>query len=61
MQFMHLMPYIDSLWLGEGYDYNEEADYWLVEVSGLPFGLMGDMMREGNLWRKQSQTRLPTL
>lgn len=51
LQFMHLFPYIDSLWFGEGYDYNEEPDYWLVEVSGIPFGLMGDMMREGNLWR----------
>ena len=48
---MHLFPYIDSLWFGEGYDYNEEPDYWLVEVSGIPFGLMGDMMREGNVWR----------
>ena len=51
LQFMHLLAYVDSLWFGEGYDYDEEADYWLVEVSGLPFGLMGDMMREGNPWR----------
>ena len=51
LQFMHLLPYVDSLWFGEGYDYSEEADYWLVEVSGLPFGLMGDMMRAGHTWR----------
>ena len=51
LQFMHLMPYLDSLWFGEGYDYNEEPAYWLVEVSGLPFGLMGDMMHQGHAWR----------
>ena len=22
LQFMHLMPYIDSLWFGEGFEYN---------------------------------------
>jgi hypothetical protein len=29
---MHLFPYIDSLWFGEGYNYDDEAAYWLVEV-----------------------------
>ena len=51
LQFMHLFPYVDSLWFGEGYDYNSSPDYWLVEVSGVAWGLMGDMMREGNPWR----------
>ncbi|MCX8052774.1 MAG: DUF6067 family protein [Armatimonadetes bacterium] len=46
-------PYIDSLWFGEMYDYeNESPDYWLVEVSGIPFGLFGDMLEGGgNPWR----------
>ena len=39
--YMSLMPYIDSLWFGEGYDYDEPPEYWLIEVSGLAFGLMG--------------------
>ena len=51
LQFMHLFPYIDSLWFGEGYDYDAPPEYWLVEVSGLAFGLMGDMMHAGNPWR----------
>ncbi len=52
-QYLELMPSIDSLWLGEGYDYEKKsADYWLVEVSGIPFGLMGDMLQNGgNPWR----------
>jgi hypothetical protein len=51
-KYMEHFPYIDSLWFGEGYDYNETPDYWLVEVSGLPFGLFGEMLEHnGNPWR----------
>jgi hypothetical protein len=51
---LHLehMPYIDSLWFGEYFDYDLPPDYWLVEVSGIPFGLMGEMLQDGgNPWR----------
>jgi hypothetical protein len=51
-QYMEHFPYINSLWFGEGYDYNETPDYWLVEVSGIPFGLYGEMLQGGgNPWR----------
>ncbi|MGQ9610882.1 MAG: glycoside hydrolase domain-containing protein [bacterium] len=51
-QYMEHFPYIDSLWFGEGFDYNETPDYWLVEVSGIPFGLFGEMLQDnGNPWR----------
>ncbi|MCL5005966.1 MAG: DUF6067 family protein [Acidobacteria bacterium] len=51
-QYMEHFPYIDSLWFGEGYNYNESPDYWLVEISGLPFGLFSDMLQGGgNRWR----------
>ncbi len=47
-QYMEHFPYIDSLWFGEGFEYNNEGpDYWLVEISGIPFGLMGEMMHGG--------------
>jgi len=49
---MEHFPYLDSLWFGEGYDYNESPDYWLVEISGIPFGLFGEMLEGGgNPWR----------
>ncbi len=48
--YMELMPYLDSLWFGEDFDYGSPADYWLVEISGIPFGLMGEMMSGGNPW-----------
>lgn len=51
-QYMELFPCLDSLWFGEGFDYDETPDYWLVEMSGLPFGLFGEMLQGGgNPWR----------
>jgi len=51
-QYLEHFPYIDSLWFGEGFDYNESPDYWLVEISGIPFGLFGEMLQGGgNPWR----------
>jgi len=44
--YMELLPFIDSLWYGEGFDYDGASpDHWLVEISGLPFGLPSDMLR----------------
>lgn len=51
--YLELMPYVDRLWFGENFDY-ESTDpvYWLLESSGIAFGLMGDMMQDGgNPWR----------
>jgi hypothetical protein len=42
---LEFTPYLDSLWYGEIFNYDEGPDYWLVEVSGIPFGLMGDMLQ----------------
>jgi hypothetical protein len=51
-QYMEHFPYIDSLWFGEGFDYDESPDFWLVEISGIPFGLYGEMLQNnGNPWR----------
>jgi hypothetical protein len=50
--FMELYPYYDRLWHGEGFDPNTPPEYWLVEMSGIPFGLMSEMLHEGgNPWR----------
>jgi hypothetical protein len=51
--YTELYPYVDRLWLGEGYDYEQkDPDYWLVEISGIPFGLMSEMLQDGgNQWR----------
>ena len=50
--YLELFPCLDSLWFGEGFDYNEPPDYWLVEMAGIPYGLFGEMLHGGgNPWR----------
>jgi len=50
--YLEHFPYIDRLWFGEYFDYDSQPDFWLVEISGIPFGLMGEMLQDGgNPWR----------
>jgi hypothetical protein len=50
--YLEHFPYIDRLWFGEYFDYNSPSDFWLTELSGIPFGLMGEMLQDGgNPWR----------
>jgi len=51
--YMDLFPYIDRIWLGEGFDYQSATpDYWLVAMSGIPYGVMSEMLQGGgNVWR----------
>lgn len=50
--YLEHFPYIDRLWFGENFDYDEKPDFWLVELSGIPYGLMGEMLQDGgNPWR----------
>ncbi len=52
IQYTEYFPYVDKLWFGESFQYNDmPPENWLVEVSGIPFGLMGDMLQGGgNRW-----------
>jgi len=50
--YMEHFPFLDRLWFGEYFEYDRGPDYWLTEVSGIPFGLMGEMLEKGgNPWR----------
>jgi len=50
--YLEHLPYVDRLWFGEYFDYDAPPDYWLIEISGIPFGLMGEMLEKGgNPWR----------
>ncbi len=50
--YMEHFPFIDRLWFGEYFDYNAAPDFWLTETSGIPFGIMGEMLQDGgNRWR----------
>jgi hypothetical protein len=52
-QYTEFFPYVNRLWFGEGFKYDAMTpEQWLVECSGIPFGLMGDMLQDGgNRWR----------
>jgi hypothetical protein len=45
--YMEHFPYLNRLWFGEYFDSNLTQDFWLVEMSGIPFGLMGEMLQDG--------------
>jgi len=50
--YMEHFPYLNRLWFGEYFDKNSPADFYLLEMSGIPFGLMGEMLQDGgNPWR----------
>lgn len=51
--YMENFPYLNRLWFGEYFDYQQNSpDFFLTEVSGIPFGLMGEMLQDGgNPWR----------
>jgi hypothetical protein len=42
---MDFVSLVDSLWFGEGADYSREDAYWLVAVSGIPFGVPGELLQ----------------
>lgn len=44
-QYMEFFPYVDKTWFGEGFNFDlMPADFWLVEVSGIPYGVMNDVL-----------------
>lgn len=46
--YMEHFPYLNRLWFGEYFDYeNNTPDFFMTEVSGIPFGLMGEMLENG--------------
>ncbi len=50
--FMDSFPFVDRLWFGEGHHYSgPPPEHFLVEISGVPYGLMGEMLEGGgNPW-----------
>lgn len=45
--YMEHMPYLDRLWFGEYFKYEKSPAYWLTDVSGIPFGMMSEMLQDG--------------
>ncbi len=51
--YLEHFPYLNRLWFGEYFDYEKnDPNFFMVEVSGIPYGLMGEMLQGGgNPWR----------
>ncbi len=44
-QYLEIYPYIDRTWYGEGFNFDlMPADFWLSEVSGVPFGVVNELL-----------------
>lgn len=59
--YLELLPYVDRIWMGEGFSANNTADFWLVEMSGIPFGLMSETLDARNTYRGMMYGMLPRL
>ena len=59
--YMDLLPYVDRLWIGEGFEADNTPDFWLVEMSGIPFGLLSETLNARNTYRGMVFGMLPRL
>lgn len=59
--YLELLPYIDRTWIGEGFGADNTPDFWLVEMSGIPFGLMSATLEAKNEFRGLIYGMLPRL
>lgn len=59
--YTELMPYIDRTWIGEGFNQHHTPDFWLVEMSGIPFGLLSETLDAVNQFKGLSFGMLPRL
>lgn len=59
--YLDLLPYVDRIWMGEGFPEANDLDFWLVEMSGIPFGVMSETLDARNLFRGMVFGMLPRL
>ena len=59
--YLELLPYVDRTWIGEGFGFYNTPDFWLVEMSGIPFGLMSETLDARNVFRGMIYGMLPRL
>lgn len=57
--YTELLPYVDRTWIGEGFSAQNSLDFWLVEMSGIPFGLMSETLDAHNQFKGLVYCMLP--
>ncbi len=59
--YLELLPYVDKCWIGEGFSANNTNDFWLVEMSGIPFGHLSESLDAHNSPRGMAFAMLPRI
>lgn len=59
--YMDLLPYVDRIWIGEGFGAANSLDFWMVEMAGIPFGVMSETLDARNIYRGMVYGMLPRL
>lgn len=59
--YMDLLPYVDRIWIGEGFPAGNSLDFWMVEMSGIPYGVMSETLDARNIFRGMVYGMLPRL
>lgn len=49
--YMAHFAFLDSLWFGEGFSPDYPPAQWLVQMSGIPYGMHAEQLSAPNLWR----------
>jgi hypothetical protein len=56
-QNLEMFPFIDKTWFGEGFNFDlMPADFWLTEVSGIPFGIGNDELMHMSVNNRRGMT-----
>lgn len=59
--YLDLLPYVDRTWIGEGFGEKNTPDFWLIEMAGIPFGVMSETLEANNIFRGMIYGMLPRL
>lgn len=49
--YLDLLPYVDRIWIGEGFSENNTLDFWMVEMAGIPYGQLSETLDAHNIFK----------
>ncbi len=57
--YVDVLPFINKLYVGDGYDFSRDADYILTEVSGILYGMSADSHTDAGITRSLIYGMMP--
>lgn len=49
--YSDLLPYVDRIWIGEGFPESNSLDFWMVEMAGIPLGQLSETLDAQNIFK----------